>query len=266
MSAPVKLYGVPLSQPFRSVAWTLLLQKVPFDVQLTVPGATSRIGSLSESFLSKTKGRTGTVPLLEIDEAFSIPESPAILAYLCETNVGSSEHSLYGSPGTPRKALIDSYMHWHHTGTRSLADLLRPHLRPELNLQVSDADYETAAKVLSSLNNGWLQGNDGFIATPDEPTIADLLAFEEVVQVETTGTLGGGASLDEYPNVSAWLDRMKQLPHYDAVHASLSVLGNLVEPNEARMPKRLADATKAGVAALQEAQEPFRQDLETSKL
>ena len=265
MSTPLKLYGVPLSQPFRSVAWTLLLQKVPFDIQLTVPGATSRIGSLHESFLSKTKGRIGTVPLLEIDESFSISESPAILMYLCETN-GKGD-SLYGAPGTPRKALIDSYMHWHHTGTRSLAALLRPHLRPELNLQVSDADYEKATNVLKSLNNAWLQGTDGFIATPDEPTIADLLAFEEVVQVERTGTLGDGvASLDEYPNVSAWVDRMKQLPHYDAVHTSLNVLGNLVEPNEMTMPKRLAAATKAGVAALKEAQEPFRQDLHSSKL
>jgi glutathione S-transferase len=261
MSTLMKLYGVPLSQPFRSVAWTLLLQKVPFDVKLTVPGATSRMGSLNESFLSKAKGRTGTVPLLEIDESFSISESPAILMYLCEKD----GYSLYGAPGTPRKALIDSYMHWHHTGTRSLAALLRPHIRPELNLQVTDADYEKATKILDSLNNGWLQGQDGFIATSDEPTIADLLAFEEVVQVETTGTLGSIA-LDDYPNVSAWVDRMKQLPHYDQVHESLTVLGNLVEPNETSMPKRLGAATKAGVAALQEAQQPFRQDLQSSKL
>lgn len=255
--ATLKLYGVPLSQPFRSVAWTLLLRNVPFDIQLTVPGASSRIGSLNDSFLSKTKGRTGTVPLLEIDDESCISESPAILMYLCEKNNWSD---LYGAPATPRKALIDSYMHWHHTGTRSLAALIRPYVRPELKLQVTDEDHERARKALESLNNGWLQGDDDFIATADEPTIADLLAYEEVAQVKMTGTLLGENGLKEYPNVSAWVNRMKQLPYHDEVHTAVTVLGNLVEPNDTPMPKRLGAATKAGVAALKEAQEPFREE------
>jgi len=250
MSA-LKLYGVPLSQPFRSVAWTLLLRKVPFEIELTVPGATSRIGSLNESFLSKTKGRNGTVPLLE-DGSLAISESPAILMYLCEKN---SWIDLYASPATPQKTLIDSYMHWHHTGTRSLAALQRPFLRPELKLQVTDEDREKAMKVLESLNNGWLQGDDDFIATSEEPTIADLLCYEEVAQCVMTGTLEQG--LGEFPNVSAWVNRMSELPYHDEVHTSLKVLGSLVEPSETSMPKRLGAATKEGVAALKEAQKSF---------
>ena len=246
----LKLYGVPLSQPFRSVAWSLLLRKVPFDIQLTVPGATSKIGSLNETFLDKTKGRTGKVPLLE-DESLAISESPAILIYLCEKN---DWKDLYGLPATPRKALIDSYMHWHHTGTRSLAALQKPYLRPELQIQVTDEDREKALKVLESLNNGWLQGDDGFIATADEPTIADLLAYEEIAQGQMTGTLEG---LDEFRNLSAWVSRMSQLPYHDEVHTPLKVLGNLVGPSETPMPKRLGAATKEGIAALKKAQESY---------
>ena len=35
---PLKLYGVPLSQPFRSVAWALLKKREPFTVKMVVPG------------------------------------------------------------------------------------------------------------------------------------------------------------------------------------------------------------------------------------
>lgn len=260
-SATLKLYGVPLSQPFRSVAWTLLLKKVPFDIQLTVPGATtSRIGSLSESFLSKTKGRTGTVPLLE-DGSLAISESPAILTYLCEKN---NWNDLYGLPATPQKVLIDTYMNWHHTGTRSLAALIRPFLRPELNLPVTKEEREKATKVLESLENGWLQGEDDYIATSDAPTIADLLAYEELVQGIMLGTLPQ-ETLDEYPNIQQWVHRMSKLPFHDEVHTALSVLGNVVEPSETPLPKRLGAATKAGMAALKQAQESYS-TTSTSKL
>jgi glutathione S-transferase len=254
MTACLKLYGVPLSQPFRSVAWTLLLRKVPFDIQLTVPGATSSIGSRNESFLSKSRGRTGTVPLLEVDESLTISESPAILAYLCEKNNWTD---LYPLPATPEKTVIDSYMHWHHTGTRSLSSLQRPYMRPELNLQVTDEDRGKALQALESLNNGWLQGDDDYIASSSQPTIADLLCYEEIVQVTMTGALEGG--LDDYPNIIAWTNRMRRLPYHGEVHTALTVLGNVVEPSETPIPKRLGAATKAGVTALKEAQETFAQ-------
>ena len=41
----LKLYGVPLSQPFRSVAWALLQKKVPFEVKLAVPAMKSKVGA-----------------------------------------------------------------------------------------------------------------------------------------------------------------------------------------------------------------------------
>ena len=41
----LRLHGVPLSQPFRSVAWTLLQKRVPFEVSLCVPGSGGKRGS-----------------------------------------------------------------------------------------------------------------------------------------------------------------------------------------------------------------------------
>jgi glutathione S-transferase len=247
---PLKLYGVPLSQPFRSVAWTLLLRQVPFEIQLTVPGAKSRIGSLNENFLAKTKGRTGKVPLLE-DESLAISESCAILTFLCEKYNGES---LYGLPATPQKAWIDSYMHWHHGGTRQLAKLARPYLRPELKTHVTDRDRETCAAVLESLDGAWLQGDDDYIVSSETPTIADILAYEEITQVTMTGALEG---IDNYPNIISWMNRMSQLPYHKEIHTALEVLGNLPEPSDTPMANRLGAATKAGVAAIMEAQESY---------
>ena len=244
----LKLYGVPLSQPFRSVAWTLLQHQVRFEIVLTVPGMTSKIGSLNESFVAKSRGLTSTVPLLE-DGTLCISESPAILSYLCDRY---GFDSWYGSPGSPRKATIDSYMHWHHSGTRKLAKLQVSRIRPDLGYTETEGDVEAVNRVLQSLEQGWLQ-DDAYIAGADL-SIADMLAYEEFAQVYMTGLL---PQLDEYPRIAAWIDRMTQLPYHAEAHTALTTLGNLKEPNDSPMPKRLGAATKASMKVIQELQDSF---------
>jgi len=244
----LKLYGVPLSQPFRSVAWTLLQHQVRFEIVLTVPGVKSKFGSLHESFTSKSRGLASTVPLLE-DGEVCISESPAILSYICERY---GFDSWYGSPGSERKAIVDSYMHWHHGGTRKLAKLQVPSIRPDLNYTVTEKDVEEITQVLQSLENGWLQ-DDAYIAGSDL-SIADMLAYEEFTQVYMTGLL---PQLEEYPRASAWVNRMTQLPYHAEAHHALTILGNLKEPNETSMPKRLGNATKSAMKVLKEVQDSF---------
>jgi glutathione S-transferase len=242
-AAAIKLYGVPLSQPFRAVAWSLLQHHVAFDVQLCVPGATSKIGSLHESFLAKSK--TGTVPLLELD-GVAIGESPVILSHLCEA-LGWNR-LLHGPPGSARKVQIDSYLHWHHVGTRQLAKLSAEYLRPDLKVVI---DRPQILQQLARLNDAWLV--DDYIAGTDL-SIADFLAYEEVAQLYMTGLLD---DLPEYPKVHAWVRRMEQLPYHKEAHAALTTLGNLAEPNEMSMPKRLGAATKAGMEAYKQVQATY---------
>ena len=111
----MKLHGVPLSQPFRSVAWACLQHNVPFDVVVVVPGSSGKNGSRNESYLKVNP--MGTIPMLEDDNGIVLVESPAILVYLAEK---------YGWddmwPKDPAlRANINAYMHWHHTGIRGLA-------------------------------------------------------------------------------------------------------------------------------------------------
>ena len=44
----LKLYGVPVSQPVRAVMWACLAKGLPFDFEMTMPGA--RKGTRSEAF------------------------------------------------------------------------------------------------------------------------------------------------------------------------------------------------------------------------
>lgn len=243
----LKLYGVPLSQPFRSVAWTLLLKQCPFEVVLAVPGISDKpLGSGYESYVSKTKARSKKIPLLE-DGSFALCESPAILSYLCESR--GWEKELYGSPGSQRKATIDSYLHWHHSGTRVVALLVAPLINPALGFKVRERDRERALGALEHLEHSWLDGSDKFIVD-DCLSIADLLCYEEIAQISLTEMI----ELDDFPNISSWAGRMRELPFHEEVHASLCTLGSLAKPNEMPMRDRLRAATKAGLSALQQAQ------------
>lgn len=107
----LKLYGVPLSQPFRAVAWALLQKRVPFQVALTVPASTHpKIGARSEDFLAR-KNPLGTIPVIEEPDGFTLAESPAILAYLAETR---GWDDLYPSNDPAARARITAFMHWQH--------------------------------------------------------------------------------------------------------------------------------------------------------
>mmetsp|Transcript_12869 Transcript_12869/g.35618 ORF Transcript_12869/g.35618 Transcript_12869/m.35618 type:complete len:405 (-) Transcript_12869:105-1319(-) len=322
-----RLYGVPLSQPTRSVLWTmLLLQRAPAELCLMVPGLDRKdIGARHESFRSKSKARSVTVPLLEIVDpstlserngsTIAITESAAILIYLCETTAAAAtdnnnnnsssintsvdhhhplapyQHWLYGKPGSLYKATIDSYLHWHHTNTRGLGRTTSTYLIPGRRQQQQQSSSSSLSlpsiqqqqqavgihKILKRLEHGWLRPTTTttieeshtrqqqqqvteepscFIAGGPLPSIADLLCYDEIVQVTWTGLLeedsshgshhsnrsSSSSSSDDqppsptlqslYPNVLSWMKRMEQVPYHDPVHAALKALGRLVVAEE----------------------------------
>ena len=294
------LHGVPLSQPFRSVAWAFLLHKMPFQVQLTVPGSSSKMGTLHESFQTKTLGRSAkvplvTTPLLHEDDQniLTIGESPAILTFLCERYFQLTQGSIspfYAEPCSSRKVTIDWYMHWHHSGLRPfMAKLIEPHLRSDLVHDTRPNVYKenlTKAHIaLELMNRCWFPSQFSsdhpiFIGGEKTPSIADILAFEEVIQVASTGLLlevpdkDASSMTDEmmksqYPNIAQWIQGMKGLPFYDAVHLPIQILGNLSShtslptsneetmARQKQMQKLLGLATKDGIRALLDAQKQY---------
>jgi glutathione S-transferase len=281
-----KLYGVPLSPPFRAVAWTMLSQQIKFDVHLTIPGATNSRGSLHPSFLEKTLGRCNTVPILQVghDEninnnessTFYVTDSASILLYLCETHgwdhlfpsssipMNASSTTTRPHPMPPPRTVIHSYLHWHHENTRLVANLTKPYVRPELELQTTLEQRNEVHKVLEMFNHGWLSSSsNNNIATTgfnfiggvtDHPSIADVLAYEEIAQAVYTECL----DLSSFPALARWYNIMStqsNLMHYDAIHQPLVRLGSLKENNDpASVTKRLGAATKEGLLLIKQSQ------------
>ena len=68
-----RIYGVPLSQPFRSVAWACLQKGLSFESSFIVPGGKGARGSKGPHF--KKLNPAGAVPLLEeVETGFKLAE------------------------------------------------------------------------------------------------------------------------------------------------------------------------------------------------
>ena len=249
----LKLYGIPLSQPFRSVAWTLLQLGVKFEVKMAVPGMSGKMGSKNEVYANLTPHGHTQVPLL-VDGDVAISESPAIMAYVCE-RYGNGR--LYAPSGTTQKALVDSYLHWHHTGTRQLARPFACKVRPDLKYELTQKEEERIQHVLKTIDSGWLKTSPWIAGSPT-PTIADILCFGEVSTVMLTNLVDLQESSSYYPNLKEWTQRMAELPYYKESHMALMTLGDLSQENDPKaIQKKLGGATKAGLDALKSAQEGF---------
>jgi glutathione S-transferase len=274
-----KLYGVPLSQPFRSVAWALLQNHIRFDVQLVLPGAANKIGSRNEAYRSLSKMKSTRIPLLQdVRTGFTVAESPAILSYLCDCCHGSSSTTaLYAPPGSTKRATIDSYMHWHHTGTRRLSSAVFPYLRQGEDgsaIQDKEKGRKTLEEILQSLEEGWFSSlattenndtEDCFLAGGTQHSIADLLAYEEICQLYMLGVVPQNFLQQTYPRIHAWTIRMAQLPYHEQVHVSMLVLGDVTVDSDVPLVKRLGTANKAALQALKEAQRNFEEPSSTPK-
>ena len=276
MPPSLRVYGVPLSQPFRSVVWALLQKKESFSIGVTTPGVKGNHGTLSATFREKSGHRFNSIPFLEyIEEIDTYPgsssnsnhsvvkttresssqqcifESPAILTHLCLSRPGWED--LYAPPGSLAQAHIDSYLHWHHSNTRQLAKLVAHWIRPEIPKPEADT-FEACHSVLECLDTAWLGNNNNsteetLYLVNNQYSIADILCYGELSQVYFTHMVDIDS---DYPNIQRWMGRMREQPWHDAVHTALTTLGTLHGPVT---PRRLTEAHKAGSAAITQAME-----------
>jgi len=199
------VYGVEPSQPVRSVLWACALMKLPITFKRVMPGSRKEGGTRSPDFLKLNP--FGQVPVID-DNGFVLSESAAILTYLAE------KHSWPLLPKDPRvRAKISSYMHWHHRNTREITlKVFAPVVRKDLGLP---ADAAGAEKIFKQFDTAVLGRGDKFIVG-DQVTIADLLAYEEIVQClpEYCNLI----DFKPYANIQRWMAEMRKLPHHDELH------------------------------------------------
>ena len=218
---PVKIYGVPFSQPVRAVMWLMLYKSTPFELVLTNPGSKGDNGSRHPTFLAKNPA--GTIPTLEEpDMGFTLGEAHAIMCYL------SNKHGwddVY--PQDPQaRARVDWYLNYHHRNVRDASiGLVAPKIRKDLNIPeaTQEAALATLTHALNALETGWLA--DSKYLAGDTVTLADFAAYVEIGQLQPGFT--NVFDFAPFPNVQRWLAAMQQTDGHDDVHIVLRELGDI---------------------------------------
>jgi len=218
---PVRLYGVPFSQPVRAVMWLLLYKQTPFELVLINPGSRGETGSRHPDYLARNPG--GTIPMLdEPDTGFVLSEAHAIMCYLSNANgwddVYPTDHRL--------RAKVDWYLHYHHRNVRDASlGLVAPKIRKDLNIPeiMQQTARATLTKGLEALDSGWL-GQSPYLVG-DSVTLADFAAYVEIGQLQPEFT--NIFDFEPFPNVQRWLNAMQQVDGHDDVHVVLGELGDI---------------------------------------
>jgi glutathione S-transferase len=158
------------------------------------------------------------VPVLD-DGAFRLTESSAILKYLADKT---------GSPLYPKdlqaRARVNERMDW--VNTQLCRDLAYGTVYPQIfgfHKRRSDEAQSAQLQWGCERAQGWLKVMDEHLLGSANPylcgqdmTIADYFASSFVALAETIGS-----DLAAYPNVRAWLGRMKALPSWGAVNQAI---------------------------------------------
>ncbi|QIN78520.1 glutathione S-transferase family protein [Rubrobacter marinus] len=146
----------------------------------------------------------GRVPVLELDDGTTLPESGAIMLFFAE-----------GTPYLPgdrvERAQIFRWMFFEQYSL--LLYLSRPRLWKMWEVEITEVREAQLAEIFEQgyralgVMERHLEGREFFVG--ERPTVADvaLYAYPRVCDE-------GGYELGDYPNVRAWLERVEALPGY----------------------------------------------------
>jgi glutathione S-transferase len=163
-------------------------------------------GDLREqAFLARNP--LGLVPVLELEDGRTIAESLAIL-----------HHLAVGTPFWPtaafEQAQVLTWLSFEQAQHMHPLAQLRLRLALHRDRRADDGDmvaFRTQALEALALLDRQLarQGRDGWVATPDRPSIADvaLYPYSRLAPM-------GGIDVEGFPHLAAWLARVEKLPGY----------------------------------------------------
>jgi glutathione S-transferase len=214
----MKLYMHPVSMTSRPVRLFAADHNIPMDEEV--------IDLMTGAHLQPPYSEINPnclVPMLE-DGDFKLTESSAILKYLAD-KIGSSAYPT----DLKARAKVNEMMDWINTnfyrewGYNLCYPQLFPHVKrrsDEAQAATLEWGKENSKRWLKILNDYWLGPNKPYLCG-DTITIADYFGIGIVTLGEVIGV-----DFTPYPNVKAWIARMKQLPNWDKVN---EVFNGLVE-------------------------------------
>ena len=162
------------------------------------------------------------VPVLD-DGGFRLTESSAIMKYLAEKS-GSAAYPT----GLQERARINESMDW--VNTQLNRDLCYGFVYPQIfgtHKRRSDEAHQSTIEWGRTKAQGWLKVLDQSVLAPghnflcgDKISLADYFCAPFVHVAQLTGTDFAG-----YPNLQAWLGRMKALPSWGKVTETIEGYG-----------------------------------------
>lgn len=198
-AAPLRFYSFPLSGHSHRAELMLSLLGLPFEMHVVDLRTAEH---KAPAFL--VKNPLGQVPVLE-DGALTLPDSNAILVYLAQR---------YDAEGRwlPREpAAAAQVQRWLSIAAGELYS--GPCALRLAAVFGAKIDVERARSItdrLFTLLNDSLAGRAFLLGA--QPTIADIALY-----TYTAHAPEGGASLEPYPNVRAWLANVEALPGFVAM-------------------------------------------------
>jgi glutathione S-transferase len=217
------------SQPSRAVKTLLLMGKVPHDEKSV---DIMKGEHLQEDFL-KINPR-GLIPTIK-DGDFVLYESNAILKYICETNASVPEH--LWPKDRKLRALTDQYLEYY-------SFTFRPNLVAPIRLffakqrgaavpeEVEGGAMEKLKECLNTFDKLCASPNGDFLVC-DQPTIADLQCYFEI-----TNLIIYRLPMDEWTNITAWYNKMSEVPEVKEVMDKWAVLAEEFKKIIPEAPKK----------------------------
>lgn len=202
----LRVHGHIVSQPTRAVLSFLKANNITYEF---IPVNPLRGEHLTPLF--KALNPLCLIPAIE-DGEFKLAESPAILTYIHTTRKCPD----FWYPKDPAKrALVDRYLHWHHSNLRRGYLILFARLP---GVKVADTAVSEAMAIFSKSMKTLeeLLTHSVFLAGA-EVSLADIVAFCELDQHITMR----GMELNAYPKTQEWARKVAALSGIKEVHEEL---------------------------------------------
>lgn len=224
MVPKLTLFGNDISQPSRAVRFFLRMNQIPHDFELI---RVEKLENRSPEHLKRNPH--GKIPTIRIDfeeehkEPFLLSESIAIIKFLQSFYRDSLKYALLPPNDIFIQSRVESYLHSHHETTRrACANYYQTHyLFPMMGLPNSLEDVKRSEKRITPCLNyisEHLLTDDSYICKLDTPTIADLMVYEEIAQLNMFPEL---QISNNYPRISVWMKKIEKLPGYNETHELL---------------------------------------------
>lgn len=149
------------------------------------------------------KNPAGRIPLLELEDGRTLPESNAILTYL-------AEGTAYLPEDRYEKARVMAWLmfeQYQHEPNIAVARFWCHHLEMTPERKAALAEKQEKGNEVLRIMDEAVRDADWFVG--EKPSIADIALFSYTSVAEE-----GGYDLSAYPSVQDWISRLSALPGF----------------------------------------------------